>query len=110
MATHTITRLSGDALIIGGEFSGGPDEADWVGATAEIHIVDKATLATEREEPCPMTAPSGGSPGRYDYIGAPIAVGTYRYEVEVTFPGLDDPLTAPNNGDKNVLKVKAELG
>lgn len=110
MATTTITRKAGDALIIGGEFSGGPDDADWSGATAEIHIVDKASLTTEREETCPITAPSGGTAGRYDYVGAPIAEGKYLYEIQVTFPGLDDPLTWPNNGDKFVLKVIPELG
>jgi hypothetical protein len=112
MATYTETRKSGDALLLSGEFTGEgvPADADWSGATAEIHIVDKSTLATEREDSCPITAPNGATAGRYDYIGAPIAVGKYLYEIQVSFPTLDDPLTAPNNGDKFVLKVIQELG
>jgi hypothetical protein len=112
MASDTQTRKAGDALILGGEFSGTnmPADADWAGATAEIHIVDKSTLVTEREDPCPITVPNGATAGRYDYIGSPIAEGKYLYEIQVTFVGLDDPLTFPNNGDKFVLKVIQELG
>jgi hypothetical protein len=86
MATYTETRKSGDALLLSGEFTGEgvPADADWSGATAEIHIVDKSTLATEREDSCPITAPNGATAGRYDYIGAPIAVG----EIPVRDPGV----------------------
>lgn len=120
MATTDPTqrRKTGDALILSGTLAGSvgllDDDADWVGATGEIHIVTKATKTVpsveERSEPCTITAPVGATPGRYSYIGAPIDEGDYEYEIQVTFVGLADPLTFPNNAkEKFKLDVGPEL-
>ena len=115
MASNTQIRKSGDALILGGAFGGAvPAEADWEGATAEIHIVTRATRGSpsveERNDDCPITAPDGDTPARYHYIGPPIEEGKYLYEIQIEFIGLEDPLTHPNNGDRFYLKVIPELG
>lgn len=120
MATDTTQRRkTGDALILSGALAGSvgllSSDADWVGATAEIHIVTKGTEAVpsaeERSEPCTVTAPSGATSGRYSYIGGPIDEGSYLYEIQVTFVGLADPLTFPNSAkEKFKLEVGPELG
>lgn len=109
----TIKWLAGDALILSGDLDGSVgllgSDADWIGATGELHIVDDATLVLERSEACTITPPSGTTSARYAYTGSPIAVGTYRYEIEVTFVGLADPLTWNNQGQKFKIKVGDDL-
>lgn len=114
----TTPWLAGDALILSGVLDGSvglmATDADWTGTTGEIHIVTEATKTApstlERTEPCAITPPAGQTPARYAYTGDPIEAGKYRYEIQVTFVGLDDPLTWPNNAKKKfLLDVGAEL-
>ena len=112
----TIKWLTGDALILSGELDGSvglmENDSDWVGATGELHITDATDLTIiERIAACTITPPvsATSTPARYAYTGAPIDEGSYRYEIQVTFVGLADPLTWPNTGARFKLKVGAEL-
>lgn len=115
MATSTDqTRKAGDALILSGKLVGSDklfDNLDaWVGATGQLIISDATGLVHVRTDDCIVIAPIVGVPGRYEYIGDPIAVlGTYLYEVKITLTGLANPLTWPNDKTKFKLIVVAGL-
>lgn len=112
MATDQ-TRKTGDALILSGQLKGSvgllSDDTPWSTAVGTIHIVDAATLvpiarlATDVIITPPVTATKTNA--RYRYVGEPIVLGSYLYEIEVTLTGLPAPLTWPNDSSKFKLTV-----
>jgi hypothetical protein len=110
----TQTRKTGDTLRLSGELTGDTmptDDADWVGATAEINIVLASDLSAYRTSD-PVTLDAVTAPRRYLYEGDPPDagdIGSYLYEIEVTFA--DTTITTfPNSDDRCKLKIVAELG
>lgn len=116
MATiDTQTRKVGDTLRLSGVLTGDtlPTTAlAWAGAVAVINIVldsDASAYRTSAAVTLDATTPSAV---RYQYEGTPPVsadIGTYRYEIEVTFSDLT-VTTFPNSADKYKLKIVAELG
>jgi hypothetical protein len=102
-------RKAGDLLILSGTL----DEdtpmlaADWVGATGKINIVKSNGVVTV--DHATVTLDTSVTPKRFLYEGAPLALGTYHYEVEVTFAGRAYPVTFPNDRSTNQLDVVAAL-
>jgi hypothetical protein len=110
----TQTRKVGDTLRLSGQLTGATmptADADWAGASAVINIVHAEDASIYRTRvPCALIAAT--APRKYRYEGTPpIAadVGTYLYEIEVTFADLT-VTTFPNNRDKYKLVIVAELG
>ncbi len=108
------TRKVGDALILSGELTGDtmPEDAAWEDAVAKINIrtADLETLWVDHGD-VTLTLEDDGTK-RYQYVGAAPTdddIGDYVYEIEVTFPSLDDPLTWPNDTTKCKLKIVAQL-
>lgn len=114
-------RKAGDTLLLSGRLKGSltllSSDADWVGASGTIHIVNKKTGALIRDDPCTIIAPDTATQtlARYEYIGAPMAFSAtasdnkYLYEVQVSFIGLSDPITFPNNKAKFELEIVNQL-
>lgn len=108
-----IIRKKGDTLVIPFTLSAEdiPDGATWVGATAKMNIrtSDAATLIVDHGT---CTFDDSNQEGQYrGTTPAPAnqAVGSYLYEVEVTFAdGMI--LTFPNNAKGMKLKIVDEQG
>lgn len=102
-------RKAGDLVILSGTL----DEdtpmlaADRVGATAKINIVNDAGVAVI--DHAAVTLDTSGAKMTYLYEGAPLPVGMYRYEIEVTFAGRAHPITFPNDRTVNRLEVVPPL-
>ena len=107
--TDTQQRKTGDTLRLSGQFTGTAmptNPADWVGASAKLNIVHADTRAPWRVDE-PVTLDVDAAPFRYQYEGAPpddADVGTYEYEVEVTFA--DTTITTFPNGASHKYKLK----
>jgi hypothetical protein len=110
----TQTRKVGDTLRLSGELTGATiptADADWVGATAVINIVEDTTARTAYRTAGAVTLSVASTPRRYSYAGSPPAVGdigTYLYEIVVTFA--DATITSfPDSDDKYRLRIVAQL-
>lgn len=112
------TRKAGDALILSGQLNEGTplDDAMWEGATGAINVValdgPNSTEGTVYVDHAAVALTIDQTPKRYAVtLPAPIEddIGAYVYEIEVTFPTLDDPLTWPNDRKKYKLKIVAQL-
>lgn len=112
------TRKVGDALLLSGDLTGDtiPEDAAWAEAVGKINIRAISTkgvigdLWRDHED---VTLIVDETPKRFEYVGAAPAdedIGNYLYEVEVTFPSLDDPLTWPNDATPCRLEIVAALG
>lgn len=108
MSTREL-RKAGDLIILSGTLDEDTpmSAADRVGATAKINIVNSAGVTVI--DHASVTLDTSGTQMTYLYEGAPLAVGTYRYEVEVTFAGRAYPITFPNDRTVNTLEVVAAL-
>lgn len=111
---NTQTRKTGDTLRLSGQLTGSTiptENAAWAGATAVINIVDERTRAPYRLSAAVDLETVDGA-RRYAYEGEPPAtedLGTYVYEIEVTFS--DGTVTTfPASDDKYRLRIVAELG
>ena len=116
MATiDTQTRKVGDTLRLSGVLTGDtiPTTApDWAGAVAVINIVLDSDASAYRTSGAVTLTTSDPTAVRYQYEGSPPVladIGTYRYEIEVTFSDLT-VTSFPNSADKYKLKIVAELG
>lgn len=109
MATTQDVRKAGDTLILSGSFAEGTplDLSDWAGASAKINIANSDTGAVVTDHDS-VTISAAESPVTYSYEGVMPDVGTYLYEIEVTFAN-SNVLTWPNDGTKHKLKVIAQL-
>lgn len=105
-STKQLRNLS-DTLILSGiltraDADGGvyPEDADWAGATGEIHIMtDVKVPVGVLTEACTITPPSGDTLARYRYVGDIGVIeqaGNYIYKIHVTFAD-DTELTWPND-------------
>jgi hypothetical protein len=110
----TQTRKVGDTLRLSGELTGDTIptvDADWVGATAVINIVNADDLTSYRLAGA-VTLSATTAPRRYSYAGSPpmlADIGTYYYEIQVTFA--DATITTfPNSPDRYRLRIEAQLG
>lgn len=102
-------RKAGDLVILSGTLDEDTPmlDADWVGATGKINIVNATGTAVV--DHATVTLTTNVNPKRFLYEGAPLPVGTYRYEVEVTFAARTYPITFPNDRSINELDVVAAL-
>lgn len=109
-------RKAGDTLILSGALNESTplDPSDWNGAVAKVNVANADTLAlvvdhgTVTLDTTPLTANPPG-PVTYYHEGVMPALGSYLYEIEVTFSD-STVLTWPDDGSKNKLVVIAALG
>jgi hypothetical protein len=106
----TVQTKFGDTLILSGvlgESNPIPD-ADWVGASAVINIVKYPSLVPVIARAA-ITLTVVGSVKTYRYVGTGLPLGTYSYEIEVTY-GDTTVRTFPNNTEVMKLQVVKDLG